>query len=48
MNQNPLSQIKQKRYYEKYLSEQKPIYLVGITFDEIQRNIVHWEQERIT
>ncbi|MCS7074515.1 MAG: PD-(D/E)XK nuclease domain-containing protein, partial [Bacteroidia bacterium] len=47
LNQNPLNQIKQKRYYEKYLSEQKPIYLVGVTFDEIQRNIVHWEHERI-
>ncbi|MFQ3579926.1 MAG: PD-(D/E)XK nuclease domain-containing protein, partial [Bacteroidales bacterium] len=34
-----LAQIESRRYYEKYQSEGKPIYLVGIQFDSEIRNI---------
>jgi len=34
-----LEQIKEKKYYEKYLDENKDIYLVGIEFDTKERNI---------
>ena len=41
-----LEQIKAKNYAQKYLDEQKDIYLVGINFDEKERNInkFKWEQ----
>lgn len=42
-----LSQIKEKRYYEKYSTEGKDIYLVGIEFDVQQRNIVNLEWEKV-
>ncbi len=40
-----LGQIKQKKYYEKYINEKKSIYLIGIEFDKKERNIsrVEWE-----
>jgi len=44
---NALKQIKNKKYYEKYLSYNKPIYLIGIEFDKNQRNIVNVEWEKI-
>ncbi|MEA2099270.1 MAG: AAA family ATPase [Campylobacterota bacterium] len=42
---NALQQIKDKKYHEKYISENMPIYLVGIEFDKEDRNIscVEWE-----
>jgi len=46
-NEDPLKQIKEKRYYEKYLNEDKNIYLVGITFDEEKRNIKEFVWERL-
>ncbi|MEN8123145.1 MAG: ATP-binding protein, partial [Bacteroidota bacterium] len=36
---NALEQIKEKKYHEKYLSEEKEIYLIGIEFDEKEKNI---------
>ena len=45
--EDPLKQIKEKRYYEKYLNEDKNIYLVGITFDEESRNIKEFVWERL-
>ena len=41
---NALSQIKEKNYHEKYLSDGREIYLVGIEFDTTARNIskVEW------
>lgn len=45
---SPLLQLQEKRYAEKYRSCGKPIYLVGIVFDPVQRNIVQWETEKIT
>ncbi|TYB32453.1 MAG: AAA family ATPase, partial [Flexistipes sinusarabici] len=43
-----LAQIKSKNYHEKYLSENKPIYLIGIEFDTAERNIsnIAWEKIR--
>ena len=40
-----LKQIKEKKYYEKYMDENKDIYLVGIEFDTNERNIskIEWE-----
>ena len=38
-NGNALEQIKAKKYYEKYRNMHKDIYLVGINFDEAERNI---------
>jgi hypothetical protein len=46
-NENPLKQIKEKKYYEKYLNENKDIYLVGINFDEEKRNIKEFKWEKI-
>ncbi|MEM4134658.1 MAG: PD-(D/E)XK nuclease domain-containing protein, partial [Candidatus Micrarchaeia archaeon] len=40
-----LSQLKGKRYFEKYLSYGKPIYLVGIEFDSEKRNLTKFEWE---
>lgn len=34
-----LQQIKNKKYPEKYLADEKPIYLLGISFDTETRNI---------
>ncbi|MEO1953700.1 MAG: PD-(D/E)XK nuclease domain-containing protein, partial [Campylobacterales bacterium] len=42
-----LKQIKDKKYYEKYLDEKKEIYLVGIEFDTKERNIIKFEYESI-
>ena len=46
-SEDPLKQIKEKKYYEKYLSEEKEIYIVGIEFSEEQRNIINFGWERI-
>jgi hypothetical protein len=45
-NKDPLQQIKEKKYYEKYLNENKNIYLVGIEFDEEKRNIKEFKWEK--
>ena len=42
-----LQQIKDKKYYEKNLDEQKEIYLVGIEFDTNDRNISKFEYNTI-
>jgi len=44
--QNALQQIKDKRYYEKYLNQNKDIYLIGIEFDTKEKNINRFEWER--
>jgi hypothetical protein len=46
-NNNPLEQIKQREYYVKYQKEQKNIYLVGVEFDEEERNIAKFEWEEL-
>ena len=45
---NALQQIKCKNYQEKYISEQKDIYLIGIEFDEEERNICGFEMEKVS
>ena len=42
-----LVQIREKKYYEKYLDTQLPIYLVGVSFDTKERNITEVEFESI-
>jgi len=41
-----ISQIKDKKYHEKYMGENLPVYIVGIEFDVENRNIskVEWEK----
>ena len=45
--ENALEQIKQRDYASKYMNEGKDIYLVGINFDEDERNIGGFEWERV-
>ncbi len=42
---NALAQIKEKKYYQKFLAEGSNIYLVGINFEEQKRNISKFEWE---
>ena len=42
-----LQQIKDKNYAQKYLSEGKDIYLIGIVFDKEEKNITHFNWETI-
>ena len=42
-----LGQIKEKNYAQKYLNEGKDIYLVGMNFNENERNISGFEWERV-
>jgi len=44
---NALSQIKEKAYHQKYLCENKDIYLVGIEFSAEQRNVSKVEYEKV-
>jgi hypothetical protein len=46
-DEEPLKQIRERRYYEKYLDEKKEIVLLGITFDREKRNISAMEWEGI-
>ncbi len=41
-----LKQIKEKEYHKKYLNYQK-IYLVGIEFDKVKKDVVDFEYEKI-
>jgi hypothetical protein len=45
-NKNPLAQIKEKRYFEKYMKDGRNIFLIGIEFSKEKRNIASfaWEQ----
>ena len=44
--EDPIKQIKERKYYEKYESEGKEIYFLGIKFDSKERNIVDWKVEQ--
>ena len=44
--EDALQQIKEKNYAQKYLSEDKEIYLVGINFDEDEKNIANFKWEK--
>ncbi|MFH1096254.1 MAG: ATP-binding protein [Candidatus Desantisbacteria bacterium] len=43
-----LEQIKNRKYYEKYLNSGKEIYLVGIEFSRHERNIIRFDWEMVT
>ncbi|MFN8578818.1 MAG: AAA family ATPase [Candidatus Sericytochromatia bacterium] len=42
-----LKQIEEKKYYEKYILKNKPIYLVGVSFDSKIRNIKDWKIQEV-
>jgi len=42
-----LKQIKDKRYYEKYMGKYQEIYLIGIEFSKKDKNIVGFEWEKV-
>jgi hypothetical protein len=46
-DENALSQIKEKNYHQKYLNQNKQIYLVGINFDDDERNVSDFAYERV-
>ncbi len=41
-----IMQIKEKGYPDKYVSYHKPIYLIGISFDTIERNVTELKVEQ--
>jgi len=40
-----MQQIKNNRYYEKYLNSDKAIIMIGAAFDQQTRNIGEWLTE---
>ncbi|PCJ16084.1 MAG: hypothetical protein COB02_17135 [Candidatus Cloacimonadota bacterium] len=46
-DENALEQIKSKNYHQKYLTENKEIYLVGINFNKEDKNISKFEWKKI-
>ena len=42
-----LQQIKDKKYYEKYTMEERPIYLVGINFSSELKSVEDWVMEEL-
>jgi hypothetical protein len=42
-----LKQIKEKKYYEKYIGKYNEIYLIGIEFSKKDKNIVGFEWEKV-
>ncbi len=46
-DEEPLKQIRERRYFEKYLDSGMKITAVGIRFDEKERNISEMEWESI-
>jgi Protein of unknown function (DUF1703)./Predicted AAA-ATPase. len=43
---NALKQIKEKKYYEKYIGKYQEIYLIGIEFSKKDKNIVSFDWEK--
>lgn len=42
-----IQQIKTNKYYEKYLTENKNIYIIGMHFSSTEKNIVSFEWEEL-
>jgi len=42
-----LKQIKEKKYYEKYIGKYNDIYLIGIEFSKKDKNVVGFEWEKL-
>ena len=40
-----LQQIKDKKYYEKYTTAERPVYLVGINFSSTTKSVDDWVLE---
>ena len=47
-SEDALEQIKQKNYAQKYQSKDKEIYLIGINFDESEKNVSAFKWEELT
>lgn len=45
--ESALKQIKDKRYYEKYMKKGNTIHLLGINFSSKKRNITEWKEDII-
>ena len=43
-----LKQLKEKRYFEKYLGQCEKIFLIGVEFSKRKRNIVSFEVEEVS
>jgi hypothetical protein len=43
-----LEQIKEKKYYEKYLNVQKELLIIGVNFSLEERNVTDWVVEKIS
>ena len=43
----PLEQIRDKRYFQKYVGVIQKIFMIGIEFSKVQRNIVGFEWEEV-
>ncbi|MBF0211588.1 MAG: ATP-binding protein [Desulfamplus sp.] len=43
----PLEQIKEKRYFEKYAGVVDKIFIIGVEFSKVQRNVVSFEWEQL-
>ncbi len=46
-SENAIAQILKKKYHEKYLTEKKDIFLIGIEFGEKEKNISKFETEKV-
>ena len=42
-----LEQIKSQNYHQKYMADFDEVYIIGVEFDSIQRNIMGYEWERV-
>ena len=45
--EDAITQIKDKKYYEKYQSDNKDIYLIGINFISTEKNISEFKWEKV-
>jgi hypothetical protein len=45
--ENVLKQIHEKQYAQPYLSDERPVRLVGVAFGEKERNLTDWIVVRI-
>ena len=46
-SENALEQIKKRNYQQKYSNDQREIYLIGINFNEDEKNISQFEWEKV-
>ena len=42
-----LRQIEEKQYWQRFVPEEKPIHLVGVSFSKEKRNIVDWKEKTL-